>query len=414
MRWLDVDSRFLLDKAQERYWMNMLRQVRAVTLMNLQSLPQRLGTSLVIIIGIAGVVGVLVSVLAMSTGMIRTMKNSGRDDRALVLRNGSASETGSVVTLDAARLIKEGSGVKRDVDGKPIASAETLRLVNLYKKDGTEVNVILRGVGPKAAVLRPEVQIVAGRMFQPAVNELIVGKAAQGQYKGMEIGNKITTRGATWTVVGVFKSGGDSHESELQADAETLNSAYHRGSSFQSVMVLLESPAAFQKFKDSLTSNPALAVDVNKEREYVEGNSKTISKVISIIAYVVGGIMAIGAIFGALNTMYSAVSARLREIATLRAIGFGATAMVVSVLAEALLLAFIGGAIGAVLAWAFFNGHVVSTGGTAMGQLIFELSVSPQLVAIGIIWACAIGLIGGLFPAVRAARLPVATALRTV
>lgn len=395
--------------------MKMFRQIGSVTMMNLRSLPQRTGTSLVIVIGIAGVVAVLVSVLAMSTGMIRTMNNTGRDDRAIVLRNGSAAENGSAVPRDSARLIMDGAGVKRDTDGKPIASADSLRLVNLFKRDdGAEVNVALRGVGPKVLTLRPEMKIIEGRMFNPAVNEIIVGKAARSQFKGLEPGDKVTTRGATWTVVGIFTSGGDSHESSLMTDAETLNSADRRGG-FQSVTVMLDSPAAFWKFKDSLTSNPALAVDVTREREYYKRQSATISKVISYIAYIVGGIMAIGAIFGALNTMYSAVSARLREIATLRAMGFGATAMVMSVLVEALLLAFVGGAIGALLAWLFFNGHVVSTSaGGVGGHLIFELTVSSQLIVVGIVWACAIGLIGGLFPAVRAARLPVATALRAV
>lgn len=394
--------------------MHMFRQVRAVTLMNLKSVPLRLGTSLVIVIGIAGVVGVLVSVLAMSTGMVKTMKNSGRDDRVVVLRNGSTSETGSVIARNAARLILDSAGVKRDAVGNPIGSAESLRLLSLYTRgDNTEVNVVLRGVGPQVAALRPEFKLIEGRMFKPAVNEVIVGRAAARLYKGVAIGEKIITRNATWTVVGVYSSGGDSHESEAMADTETLLSAEKRGG-YQSVTVMLESPAAFQKFKDALTSNPALAVDVTPEREYFAQRSKSISRVISVVAYVVGGIMAIGAIFGALNTMYSAVSARLREIATLRAIGFGATAMVVSVLAEALLLAGIGGAIGAALAWLFFNGHSVSTGGAGTGQLIFELSVSPQLVIVGILWACAIGLLGGLFPAVRAARLPVATALRAV
>lgn len=394
--------------------MHMFRQVRAVTLMNLKSVPLRLGTSLVIVIGIAGVVGVLVSVLAMSTGMVKTMKNSGRDDRVVVLRNGSTSETGSVIARNAARLILDSAGVKRDAVGNPIGSAESLRLLSLYTRgDNTEVNVVLRGVGPQVAALRPEFKLIEGRMFKPAVNEVIVGRAAARLYKGVAIGEKIITRNATWTVVGVYSSGGDSHESEAMADTETLLSAEKR-SGYQSVTVMLESPAAFQKFKDALTSNPALAVDVTSEREYFAQRSKSISRVISVVAYVVGGIMAIGAIFGALNTMYSAVSARLREIATLRAIGFGATAMVVSVLAEALLLAVIGGAIGAALAWLFFNGHSVSTGGAGTGQLIFELSVSPQLVIVGILWACAIGLLGGLFPAVRAARLPVATALRAV
>lgn len=396
--------------------MNLFKQIGAVTAMNFRSLPHRIGTSLVIVIGIAGVVAVLVSVLAMSTGMIETMEHSGRDDRAIVLRNGSAAETGSALSRDAARLVEDAAGIKRDSDGKPIVSAEALRLVNVFRKeDAAEVNVALRGVGPKLFTVRPEVKIIAGRMFQPAVTELIVGKAAHAEFKGLNIGDQIKTRGATWTVVGVFSSDGDSHESGLMTDAQTLIAAEKRGG-FQSVTVLLESPAAFQKFKDSLSANPAVAVDVSREREYYRRQSETISRVIYVIAYVVGGIMAVGAIFSALNTMYSAVSARLREIATLRAIGFGATAMVMSVLAEALLLSLIGGAIGALLAWLFFNGHTVSTsgGGAAVGHLIFELSVSPVLITTGVVWACTIGLIGGLFPAVRAARLPVATALRAI
>jgi putative ABC transport system permease protein len=384
--------------------------------MNFKSLPHRIGTSIVIVIGIAGVVAVLISVLAMSTGMLETMEHSGRDDRAIVMRNGSASEMGSALGRDGARLVEDAAGIKRDSAGKPIAAAESLRLVNLFRKeDGAEVSVSMRGTGPQLAVLRPEIKIVQGRMFRPAVTEIIVGKAANAEFKGLNIGDQIKTRGATWTVVGIFSSGGDSHESGLMTDAETLLAAEQRGG-FQSVTVMLESASAFQKFKDSLSANPALAVDVSREREYYRRQSEDIGKVIYVIAYVVGGIMAIGAIFSALNTMYSAVSARLREIATLRAIGFGATAMVMSVLAEALLLAGFGGVIGAAIAWLFFNGHQVSTsaGGNAAGHLIFELSVSPALIATGIVWACTIGLIGGLFPAVRAARLPVATALRAI
>jgi putative ABC transport system permease protein len=396
--------------------MNLLRQIAAVTTMNFKSLPHRVGTSIVIVIGIAGVVAVLVSVLAMSTGMIETMEHAGRDDRAIVLRNGSAAESGSALGRDAARLVLDTPGIKRDAEGKPIASAEGLRLINVFRKDdGLEVSVALRGAGSQLLKLRPEIKIIEGRMFNPAVTEVIVGKTAHASFKGMNVGDQLKTRGATWTVVGVFASGGDAHESSLMTDAETLIAAEQRGS-FQSVTVLLESAAAFQKFKDALTSNPALAVDVSPEREYYKRQSEVLSQVIYIIAYVVGGIMAVGAIFSALNTMYSAVSARLREIATLRAIGFGATAMVMSVLAEALLLALIGGTIGAAIAWLFFNGHQVGTsaGGAASGHLIFELSVSPALITTGILWACTIGLIGGLFPAVRAARLPVATALRAI
>jgi putative ABC transport system permease protein len=396
--------------------MKFLNQIVAVTAMNFRSLPQRAGTSVVIVIGIAGVVAVLISVLAMSTGMIKTLQNAGRDDRAIVLRNGSASEAGSALPRDAARLIEDAPGIRRGADGKPIVSAESLRLLSMYKKaDGAEVNVAIRGVGPKILELRPELKLIAGRMFNPAVNEIIVGKSANAQFRGLEIGDVVKTRGANWTVVGVYSTGGDAHESAIMADAETMISADRRGG-FQSLTVQLESPAAFRAFKDSLSSNPALAVDVSREREYYERQSETISKVIRIIAYVVGGIMAVGAVFSALNTMYSAVSARLLEIATLRALGFGSTAMVMSVLAEALVLSLVGGTIGAVLAWLFFNNHTVSTsaGGPAAGQIVFDMSVNSILIVTGIVWACVIGLIGGLFPAVRAARLPVATALRAI
>lgn len=395
--------------------MKFVRQVCSVTAMNFRSLPQRFGTSLVIVIGIAGVVAVLVSVLAMSTGMMRTIERSGRDDRAIIMRNGSTTEMQSALTRDSVRLIMEGEGIKRDASGHPIASAEGLRLVSLNRKeDGAEVFVAFRGVGPQVRAVRPELEIIAGRMFNPAVNELIVGKAAHAQFKGLEVGDRISTRGATWTVVGIFSSGGDSVESQLMADYDTILSAEQR-TDFQSVHVLLESPAAFARLKDSLTTNPALAVEVQREREYHAQQSELISKFIKIIAYIVGGIMAVGAIFSALNTMYSAVSARVQEIATLRAIGFGSTAMVISVLAEALVLALAGSLIGSALAWLFFNGDTVSTsaGGTGT-HLVFELAVSADLVITGVVWACAIGLLGGLFPAVRAARLPVATALRAV
>lgn len=395
--------------------MKLLRQIASVTPMNFRSLPQRLGTSLVIVIGIAGVVAVLVSVLAMSTGMIKTIERSGREDRAIVMRNGSTTEMQSALTRDSVRLIMEGEGIKRDAEGHPAASAEGLRLLNLFRKeDNAEVFVAFRGVGPQVLAVRPELKIIEGRMFNPAVNEIIVGKSAHAQFKNMNVGDRISTRGATWTVVGVFSSGGDALESDVMADYDTILSTEQR-TDFQSVHVMLESPEAFHRLKDSLTTNPALAVDVQRERDYNAQQSETISKFIKIVAYIVGGIMAVGAIFSALNTMYSAVSARVQEIATLRAIGFGSTAMVISVLAEALVLALAGSLIGSALAWLFFNGNTVSTSVSGAGtHLIFELAVSGDLMVTGVFWACAIGLIGGLFPAVRAARLPVATALRAV
>jgi putative ABC transport system permease protein len=393
--------------------MNIFSQVTSVTAMNLLSLPQRLGTSFVIIIGSGGVVAVLVSVLAMAAGMAKTLQSTGRDDRAIVLRNGSVSESGSALTRDAAQIIMDAPGIKHDQDGKPMASAEPLRLLKLFKcDDGSEVTVPLRGLGAQAMSVRPEMKLVAGRMFRPSVNELIVGKAAKAQYKDMDIGSRIATRTATWTVVGTFTNNGDAHESELLTDADTLMSS-DNGSTYGSITVLLDAPGSLRKLADSLTTNPALRVDVTRERDYFSRQSKTVSRLLSIIVYVVGGIMGVGAIVGALNTMYSAVSTRATEIATLRAIGFASSAVVVSVLVEALLLAAAGGTLGAFAAWLFFNGRTVSTTqGSAYAQLIFDITVTFQLAMVGIAASTVIGLIGGLFPAIRAARLPIATALR--
>ena len=390
----------------------MFKQIAAVTSMNLRGLPQRLGPSLVIVIGIAVTVAVLVSVLAMATGFRKTVSNTGRTDRALVLRGGSITELGSTISRDNTQTIADAPGVKHDADGKPIASAEVVAIVGVPKKGDTALtNVTLRGVGLKGAQLRPEIHIVEGRLYQPAVRELIVGRSAQGQFAGLGLGSKIAFRDSDWTVVGVFESNGDSHESELLADVETVLSAFRRNL-FQSVVVLLESPEAFDKFKDALTTNPTLSVDVKREPDYYAQQSKQLSQLLNFLAYFVGGIMAIGAIFGALNSMYSAVSARTLEIATLRAIGFGSLPVVISVFAEALLLALIGGAIGATLASLFFNGNAVSTLGGNFTQVVFKLTVSSGLLVTGIVWACLIGVIGGLFPAIRAARQPVATALR--
>jgi putative ABC transport system permease protein len=394
--------------------MNMLRQIRAVTWMNLTSIPQRFGTSSVIVVGIAGVVAVLISVLAMATGFKRTIVATGRDDRAIVLRGGSESELASTLSREATLTIMDAPGIRKDSAGKPIASAEAVVVVDMPKKSNDSgANVTIRGVGAQGMALRPEIHVVAGRVFQQGLRELIVGSGAQAQFKGLDVGSHIALRGSDWTIVGAFDSNGDSHESELLADGETVLSAYRRNL-YQSVIVRLESKDSFAAFKSSLTTNPQLSVDVMREHDYYAKQSQRMSNVLSFIAYVVGGIMGVGALFGALNTMYSAVSVRSREIATLRAIGFGASAVVLSVLIEAMLLSIIGALIGAGLAWVFFNGNVVSTLGSNFTQVVFRLAVGPSLVVLGIAWACVIGLVGGLFPAIRAARFPVATALRAV
>lgn len=390
----------------------MLKQILAITAMNLKSIPQRLGTSSVIVVGIAGVVAVLVSVLAMATGFHKTVANSGRDDRAIVLRGGSQAEVNSSIARDNLLTILDAPGVQRDPSGKPIGCGEVVTIVNLPKiSDGNMSNVTLRGTCPQLTALRPELKIIDGRMFEPAVRELIVGAGAAKQFGGITLGSRLNFKESEWTVVGIFTTGGDAHDSELIADGDTVLSAFRRNL-YQSVTALLNGRQAFDGFKDALTTNPTLTVDVKREPEYYAEQSKQLTKLLNFIAYFVGGIMAIGAMFGALNTMYSAVSSRAREIATLRAIGFGAAPVVISVFAEALVLALLGGAIGAGLAWLFFNGNAVSTLGANFSQVVFRLTVTPGLVLSGIWLALFIGLLGGLFPAIRSARLPIIDALR--
>ena len=394
--------------------MSTLSQITSISAMNLRSVPQRFGTSLVIVIGIAGVVAVLLSVLAMATGMMKTIANTGRDDRAIVLRGGSSAELSSVLSRDNAVTIMDAPGVKHGADGKPIASAESLTLVDLPTEAGQSwANATVRGVGPAVMALRPEMKIVQGRMFKPAVHEIIVGSKAHSQFDALGLGKRIKFANGEWDVVGVFESGGDRHESEIFADAETMMSAIQRNA-YQPVTVQLESPARFETFKTALTTNPTLSVDVKRESDFFADESKPIANVLRIVAYVVGGIMAVGALFGALNTMYTAVSARTREIATLRALGFGSLAVIISVFVEALMLALIGAVLGCLAAWVFFDGNVINTSAGGISQLVFALVLTPALIMLGVAWAAVIGLVGGLFPALRAARLPVAEALRAV
>jgi len=394
--------------------MSAVTQITAVSLLNLRNIPKRVGTSLVIVIGIAGVVAVLISVLSMSIGFRKTIDNSARADRTIVLSQGADSEAASNLSRANALSIVDAPGVKKGSSGKPIASAETLIVAPVARKgDRSEAYVTLRGVGSEAFALRPEVKLVAGRMFQPAVHELLVGQSALAQFADLDIGSRITLREGEWTVVGIFTSEGNSHESELMADADTVLSAYAL-TSFNSLTVLLDSQASFGAFKDALTTNPALTVDAKTEPEYFATVSKPLNRILDLVATTIGGIMAIGALFGALNTMYSAVSSRSTEIAMLRAIGFGGGAVVVSVLIEALSLALLGAIAGVATAYFGFNGHAISTIGGTVGnsQLVYSLTVSPRLMALGMALACAIGFLGGLFPAIRAARLPVAAALR--
>lgn len=390
----------------------MFKQLWAVSSMSLQTLPQRIGASSVIVIGIAGVVAVLVSVLAMGAGFRHTLADSGRADRAIILRGGSDAELNSNLTRTDVDTIGNAPGIAKDAGGKALLSSEIVTVVNVPKVDtGTDANVTLRGVGLKLSEVRPELRIVNGRMFHPAVRELIAGVGAAQQFRGLEPGNVLHLRNADWTVTGLFTSNGDVHESELLADVDTVGSSIERGG-YSSAVVLLNDPADFARFKDALTTDPQLKVDVQREADYYAAQSKNLTRAINIVGNTVAIIMAIGAMFGALNTMYSAVAARGLEIATLRAIGFSALPVLLSVMIEALLLSLLGGIIGASLAWFLFNGHSVSTLGGAFAQIVFKLTVTRTLIVSGILWACVIGVFGGLFPALRAARMPVAEALR--
>jgi putative ABC transport system permease protein len=394
--------------------MRAWKQIGSVTLMNLRSVPQRLGASSVIIIGIAGVVGVLVSILAMVGGLSQMMNSTVRADRAIVVSTGAAFETLSNITREASETILDAPGIEHGADGKPLASAEALAIVRLpLKRGAVSGNLALRGVSAAGLAVHPEIHLVEGRMFAAAVREVIVGRTLTRQFRDIAVGKRVLLRGAEWTVVGMFETHGDPHEAEMITGAETLQSTFER-TTFQAVAVLLESADAFGKFKAALTANPALNVDAMREADYFRQQSQGFSRLLSVVAYLIGGIMAVGAVFGALNAMYSAVSTRTVEIATLRVLGFGAAAVIVSVFAESLLLALAGGAIGGCLAWLLFNGHAVSTNGGGLTQLSVPFVVNLSLIGFGVLWACVIGLVGAAFPAIRAARTPLAAALRGI
>jgi putative ABC transport system permease protein len=383
----------------------------AATRIGIAGLPQRWGASLVVIVGIAGVVAVLVAMLAMGEGFAATLKGTGNDTTAIVLRGGSQAETNSVITRDQVPLISSLAGIARGSDGRPAISPELSQVVNMVtRSDGTDANAQLRGVGEAAWTLRPQVKLIQGRRFNPGMRELVVGKRTQEQYVGLELGKQIELANQQWTIVGVFESG-DSHESELWSDAETLASTYNR-QAFQSVTVKLAGKDGLKQLKAAMAADPRLKLDVDTTRNYYGKQSEGLTRLIRALGTVIGVIMAIGAVFGALNTMFAAVAGRAREIATMRAIGFRGLPVVVAVMLETLLLALLGGLLGAGLAWLVFNGYSVSTLSANFSQVVFQFKVSPELLWSGLKWALGIGLIGGLFPALRAARLPVTVALR--
>jgi len=395
-------------------WLLFTRSGRlalAATRIGVASLPQRWGASSVVVVGIAGVVGVLVAMLAMGQGFQATLNSTGDDSTAIVLRGGSQAETNSVITRDQVPLLATVPGVAKDAQGRPIISPELSQVVNLMSKgDGTDVNAQFRGVGEMAWVVHDKVKVTEGRRFNPGLREIVVGKGAQGQFRGLEVGKTLNLGNQQWTVVGVFNSG-DAHDSELWTDAETLANTYQR-SAWQSISVRTEGEAGFKQFKAGVAADPRLKLDVDTTRAYYAKQGGGLNKLIKVLGTVIGAIMAVGAVFGALNTMYAAVATRGREIATMRAIGFRGLPVVTAIMLETMLLALIGGLLGGLIAWAIFNGYSVSTIGSNFSQVVFQFKVSPELLWSGLKWALGIGLVGGLFPALRAARLPITTALR--
>jgi putative ABC transport system permease protein len=395
--------------------MKAAAQIVAVTAVSLRSIPHRLGNSLVIVIGIASVVAVLISVLAMSAGFQRTVLGDARADRAIILTPGADSESSSSLSREDVAAILAAPGISKNPDGQPIASADVLLVAPVSRKrSGADAYITLRGVGEQYFRLRPELKLVSGRMFAPGLHELIVGAAAQAQFAGLETGSRVRLHDGDWTIVGVFAGGDTVRESEVISDSQTVLSAY-KLDTFNSVSVRLASETSLATLKDALGLQPRLSVKVLAEPEHLAIVSRPINRLLRVVAYAIGGIMAIGALFGALNTMYSAVAARTPEIATLRALGFDSSTVLVSILIEALLLAALGACIGIAVAYLAFDGNAISTLGGARwdSQVVYSLTITPALVAIATALACAIGLLGGLFPALRAARASVAESLRT-
>jgi putative ABC transport system permease protein len=393
--------------------MNWLSQVVAVTVVTLRSIGQRLGSSTVAVIGIAGVVVVFITVLSIAEGFRAAMTEAGDPRTAIIMRSASDTEMSSNLSGDEVRIILDAPGIERDDDGV-YASPEVFVVVNHpMRRSGTDANVPLRGVSPAVLKVRNDVKIGEGRMFELGRNEIIVGRAATRQFIGLDVGSTVRWGENTWTVVGVFEANGSVSETELWCDAKVLQPAYRRENTYNSVYAKLSSVESFQSLKDALTTDPRLKVMVVRENEYYADQGVVLQTVIRYVGFGIAFLMGLGAVFGAVNTMYTAVAARTREIATFRALGFGRSPIVVSVLIEALLLSVVGGLIGGLLAWAGFDGYqTVTMNWQSFSQVAFAFAVTPRLVLWGVLCASVMGLLGGLFPAIRAARLPVVNALR--
>ncbi len=394
--------------------MRWIAQTLAVLALNIRTIPARLSSSGVAIVGIAGVVVVFVSVLSIAAGFQAAMQSSGSPDRALVLRSGADSEMTSGLSGADVDVIKQAPGIRRD--GKAaLAAAELMVIIDLPKlvTPDAPANVPIRGISAESIPMRTEFSMVEGRMFEFGTNEVIAGRAASGQFVNLKVGDTVVSGQNRWSVVGIFEVDGGVAETEIWIDARVLQGAYRRGNTYQSLLAQLDSRDSYDAFRDYLTSNPQLNVSIRRESEYYASQSQALTRLIQTVGYGIAGLMGIGAVFGAILTMYTAVATRAREIATLRALGFNTGSVLVSVLAESMVLGLIGGSIGGAAAYLAFNGYQTSTMNfQTFSQVAFAFRVTPGLLIMGLTYALLMGLIGGLFPAIRAARLPIPVALR--
>jgi putative ABC transport system permease protein len=393
--------------------MNLFSQTIAVTAMNLRNIPLRLGNSLVIVIGMAGAVGVLIPILAMSISFRATIRGDGNEARAIVLTHRATSESESSLSRDEVATIVDYPQVSRDARGKPVASGEVVLVAPVSRRrDHSDVNVTLRGVGGQYFAMRPELVLRAGRMFESGKQELVVGVGAASQFDGLNLGDNLRLQDGDWKVVGLFAGGNGARESEVVADALTVMSAY-KLNDFNSLTVTLRSPRDLAAFRDAVGDGSRSLLLARGEPEYLATAAQSVNRILRLVGFSIGSIMALGALFSALNSMYSAVAARRVEMATLRALGFSSLAVAAGVLCEALLLALVGAAVGVAFAYVLFNGATISMLGGAVwdSQLVYALSISPALAIGVVLLACALGLAGGLLPAIRAARSNIAAAL---
>lgn len=395
--------------------MPSFKLIVSALVMNLHGLAGRRVNALVMIVSIAGVVAVFSGVLAMNAGLDEAMRDAGRSDRVIVLRAGSTVEIASAISHEERNMIANSADVRRSADGTPLITGEAVAPLTLIERgSGMEVNGTIRGVGTEIMALRPEIKIVQGRMFEPGKFEIVVGRKALEQFRGLAPGSDLVAYGTTWKVVGIYSAGRSIRESELMADVNTIMSVSHRPM-FQNITVVLPGAEAFTRFKKALAANPSLAMDVFTEPEFLQRETQSLNRMLRFMAYVMGGIMALGATFVAINAMYSSIDDRRREIATLRAIGFPPVVVVASILVEAALLALVGGLLGAAMAWLVANGSTVSTAvGGDLRQLVFNVVLTPSVVLKGLCAALLIGVLGGLVPAVRSIKSQVVDDLRAI